>query len=225
MHKLSNQSVNWDAVDTVLLDMDGTLLDLHFDSYFWLQVIPGAYADSVGKTLAEVADGLRAVFERKRGTLDWYAIDFWTRELAMDVMALQRQNASRIAYLAGTVDFLRAIRAAGKRCMLVTNADRQTLALKHEHTGVGDWFEEVVSSHDFGKPKEHAGFWPEFVKKYDVMANRAVFFDDTVTVLDAAHRFGVGQVVAIAMPDSQAPRRPPTAHITIDGVRDLIAPA
>ena len=27
--------VDWDSIDTVLLDMDGTLLDLHFDNYFW----------------------------------------------------------------------------------------------------------------------------------------------------------------------------------------------
>ncbi|MFV8760570.1 GMP/IMP nucleotidase, partial [Yersinia enterocolitica] len=28
--------LNWQEIDTVLLDMDGTLLDLEFDSHFWL---------------------------------------------------------------------------------------------------------------------------------------------------------------------------------------------
>src|SRR5688572_6670841 len=32
--------IDWNAVDTVLLDMDGTLLDLHFDNYFWLTHLP-----------------------------------------------------------------------------------------------------------------------------------------------------------------------------------------
>ena len=27
--------VEWDAIDTVLVDMDGTLLDLSFDTFFW----------------------------------------------------------------------------------------------------------------------------------------------------------------------------------------------
>ena len=34
--------LNWSKIDTVLLDMDGTLLDLHYDSHFWLNVIPAA---------------------------------------------------------------------------------------------------------------------------------------------------------------------------------------
>ena len=29
-------------VDLVLLDMDGTLLDLHYDSHFWLDYVPHA---------------------------------------------------------------------------------------------------------------------------------------------------------------------------------------
>src|SRR5215831_5340508 len=36
----------WDLIDTVLLDLDGTLLDLAFDNYFWREVIPAAYAIS-----------------------------------------------------------------------------------------------------------------------------------------------------------------------------------
>ncbi|HBT55971.1 MAG TPA: haloacid dehalogenase, partial [Pseudomonas sp.] len=32
--------LNWNAIDTVLLDMDGTLLDLHFDNHFWLEHMP-----------------------------------------------------------------------------------------------------------------------------------------------------------------------------------------
>ena len=101
MHQLSNRHVDWDAVDTLLLDMDGTLLDLNFDTFFWLEVIPNAYADAQGRPLPEVLGGLRATFERHRGTLNWYAIDFWTRELGLDVMALQRSHAERITYLDG----------------------------------------------------------------------------------------------------------------------------
>ena len=222
MHQLSNRHVDWDAIDTLLLDVDGTLLDLNFDSYFWLEVIPGAYADAQGRPLPDVSGGLRATFERHRGTLNWYAIDFWTRELGFDVMALQRAHAQRISWLQGAPQFLSAARAAGKRCILLTNADRNTLQLKHERTGVTDHCDDVVSSHDFGLPKEHPDFWPAFIEHYRVTPGRAVFFDDTQTVLDAAQRFGIGRVVAIAQPDSQAPRRQTNGHAVIDGVRDLI---
>jgi 5'-nucleotidase len=33
---------DWREIDTVLLDMDGTLLDLEFDSHFWLSLVPQA---------------------------------------------------------------------------------------------------------------------------------------------------------------------------------------
>ena len=33
-------SFAWQEVDWVLLDMDGTLLDKHFDDYFWETLVP-----------------------------------------------------------------------------------------------------------------------------------------------------------------------------------------
>lgn len=32
--------IAWQEVDTVLLDMDGTLTDLAFDNYFWQTLVP-----------------------------------------------------------------------------------------------------------------------------------------------------------------------------------------
>ena len=29
--------IDWQSIDDVLLDMDGTLLDLHYDATFWLK--------------------------------------------------------------------------------------------------------------------------------------------------------------------------------------------
>ncbi|MFK8016933.1 MAG: HAD-IA family hydrolase [Gammaproteobacteria bacterium] len=222
MHELTNQPVDFDRVDTLLLDMDGTLLDLNFDSYFWLQAVPNAYAESVGEPLSEVIGGLREVFEANRGTLNWYAIDFWANELKLDVMALQRTHSARIGYLAGAPAFLAAARSAGKRCMLVTNADRQTFGLKDECTGLSAHLDEVVSSHDFHLPKEHPDFWPSFFGKYRVDATRSAFFDDTQSVLDTAKAYGIGYVVGIARPDSQGVARELDGHLRVDGVRDLV---
>ena len=36
--------IDWSCIDTVLLDMDGTLLDLHFDNFFWSEHLPRTYA-------------------------------------------------------------------------------------------------------------------------------------------------------------------------------------
>ena len=46
----------WPDIDTVLLDMDGTLLDLHFDNHFWLELLPQRYAElhGISRAMAEL---------------------------------------------------------------------------------------------------------------------------------------------------------------------------
>lgn len=41
-------NIAWQDVDTVLLDMDGTLLDLAFDNYFWQKLVPETYGAKQG---------------------------------------------------------------------------------------------------------------------------------------------------------------------------------
>jgi FMN phosphatase YigB (HAD superfamily) len=35
-----NNYLDWQEIKTVFLDLDGTLLDLHFDNHFWLEYVP-----------------------------------------------------------------------------------------------------------------------------------------------------------------------------------------
>ena len=42
--------IDWSSLDTVFLDMDGTLLDLHFDNHFWLEHLPRRYAEQFDLT-------------------------------------------------------------------------------------------------------------------------------------------------------------------------------
>src|SRR3546814_2406990 len=57
--------VNWQTADWVLLDMDGTVLDLAFDNYFWRELVPQRYALKHGLSLdaarAELAPRFSAV--------------------------------------------------------------------------------------------------------------------------------------------------------------------
>ena len=40
--------VAWSEIDTVMFDMDGTLLDLHFDNFFWLKLVPEHFSKQHG---------------------------------------------------------------------------------------------------------------------------------------------------------------------------------
>lgn len=200
-------SLDWSTIDTVLLDMDGTLLDLHFDNHFWLEHLPARYAEIHGLPHEEARDALVSRFAAKEGTLDWYCVDYWSRDLGLDIAALKRETMARIAVLPHALDFLDAVRASGRKAYLVTNAHHKSLALKLERTGLDRHLDGLLSSHSLGRPKEDPAFWPDLKARLGFEPARTLFCDDSLAVLRAARDYGIAAVLAIAWPDRQKPAR------------------
>ena len=92
--------VDWDGIDTVLVDMDGTLLDLNFDNLFWREIVPQRYAHLRGMSVSAAQQSLAPRFEAKVGTLEWYCLDHWTRDLGMDLKSLKREHRAHIRFSA-----------------------------------------------------------------------------------------------------------------------------
>lgn len=213
---------DWNQVDTVLVDLDGTLLDLGFDDRFWRGRIPRAYAAHHGIDADEAWRRLALLFEGTRGTLEWYCVEYWSRALDLDVATLKRAARHEIAWLPGAREFLGRVRASGRRLVLVTNAHPEALAIKDSHAGVTRWLDRAISSHEFGAPKEQDGFWAALASSEGFEPTRALFLDDSPDVLRAALRFGIGQVIGIREPVTGAPPRPLDGFTGVAGVRDLI---
>src|SRR5689334_25104417 len=127
---------SWSAIDTVLLDLDGTLLDLAFDNYFWLERIPAEFAAAGGLSVEAARAALLPRFRAREGTLDWYCVDHWSRELGLDVPDLHQREGGRVAWLPGAREFLDRLKAMGKRLVLLTNAHPKALHTKDQRTGV-----------------------------------------------------------------------------------------
>lgn len=199
--------LNWDAIDHVLLDMDGTILDLSFDNRFWRELVPQRYAQRLGLSLEAAIAELEPQFRNTQGLLQWYCLDHWGAITGLDLVAMKREVRHWIAPLDGAVDFLEAVRAHGKSLWLVTNAHRGSLEVKLAQTGLGVHFDCVVSSHDFGAPKEHPDFWARLSAAFPFVRERALFVDDSLPVLHAARAYGISEVVAILRPDSRLPPR------------------
>jgi len=199
---------DWRQIDTVLLDMDGTLLDLHFDNYFWLQHVPRRYAEARGISEAAAKAELAARYQDIQGTLEWYCVDHWTRELGLDIALLKEEVDHLISVHPHVTEFLDLLQRAGKRRVLVTNAHQKSLQLKMRRTRLHDRLDHVVCAHDIGLPKENIGFWSRLQQDEPFDPARTLFVDDSLAVLHAAQAYGVRHLLAIQLPDAhQAERR------------------
>ena len=181
----------WQEITWVLLDMDGTLLDKHFDDYFWETLVPQEYARRQALPLPEARQLVFARYKRQEGTLNWTDIDFWSRELELDIPALKEGIRHLIEVHPDTEDFLRFLQERGKKVALVTNAHTKTLALKMNHTGLLGYFDEVISSFDLGCPKEDVHFWEMLRERLGFEAGKTLLVDDNAEALAAARTFGI----------------------------------
>ena len=132
----------WSAIDTIMFDMDGTLLDLHFDNFFWLNLVPKNYANSLGISEAEALGIIRQKYEKVHGTLQWYCLDYWQNELQLDIPLLKNQNTDKIAIRPNVKGLLKKLQATDKRVLLITNAHPTSLKIKMKCTGISDFFHQ-----------------------------------------------------------------------------------
>ena len=212
----------WKAIDTVLLDMDGTLLDLRFDNYFWAEFLPERYAQRHQLTPEQARAVLRSMLLSKQGTLDWYCTDFWARELSLDIAGMKREIREHVRFLPGAEAFLQALRAKNVQVALVTNAHRDSLKVKATQTGILDYFDVVFSSHSFGVPKEHPEFWQQLQAQLHFDPARTLFVDDSLAVLTAARRHGIAHVFAISKPDTTQGVREVQGFMSVEQVSHLL---
>ena len=199
--------LDWNQIDTVLLDMDGTLLDLYFDNFFWRTHLPRRYAEARGLSEMDALVWLEKRFAEEHGKLNWYCLDFWQQELDLDIVALKREVSHLIAMRPHSATFLDALTAAGKSIWLVTNAHMDSVNLKMEHAPLGRWLDRIISSHQFGAAKESPAFWHALQTLHPFDVTRTLFVDDTQAVLHAARIYGVQHLLCILHPDSSEPVR------------------
>jgi GMP/IMP 5'-nucleotidase len=215
-------NLDWHDIDTVLLDMDGTILDRHFDDHFWLEHVPKRYAEKTGMALAEAKPFLYALFRSQEETLNWTDLDYWSERLGLDIPVLKDEVDHLIAVHPGVMEFLTFLKQHGKTVWLVTNAHGKTLAIKMKKTRIGPWFTGIISAHDLGLPKEDDAFWEKLRERVPFEPARTLLGEDSETNLGTAARYGIRHLIYVGRFSSSTPPLASECYKTIHYFTELL---
>ena len=216
---MEKSMLDWSKIKTVLLDMDGTLLDLHYDNQFWLEYLPKRYSEAANISLAQAKEKLVSHYQKVEGTLAWYCLDYWAEQTQLPIMALKREIDHLIQLRIDAHDFLVALKSSGREVILVTNAHPDSLSLKIERTQLDKYFDVLYSTHEFGVTKESQLLWQRLQAKQPFELDSTLFVDDSLAILKSAQKFGIKHLLAITNPDSQQPERIITEFPAINDYR------
>lgn len=199
------QALATQVITHVLLDMDGTLLDKYFDDYFWEHLVPERYADRHAITFGKAKEELLKKYKAHEETLNWTDIDFWSRELGLDILALKEQIRHLVEVHPHVEDFLQLMRSRGKKVYIATNAHDKVLALKLRKTEIGKYLTGAITSAEMGFPKEDPEFWKQAENRLGFHREHTLFVDDTLAVLRTAKLYGLRYIVYKAKGNSKIP--------------------
>ena len=215
-------NIEWHNIDTVLLDMDGTLLDRHFDDHFWLEHVPKRWAAANGTPLDHARQHLYAMFRSQENTLNWTDLDYWSQRLKLDIPLLKKEVDHLIAVHPFVIEFLLFLKQHRKEVWLVTNAHSKTLDLKMKKTMLGPYFDGIISAHQVGLPKEDDRFWGALQKHVSYDPTRTMLGEDSEANLTTAERYGIGYLIYISRFSSSIHPRPSERFASINYFSELI---
>lgn len=215
-------NINWQSIKTILFDMDGTLLDLHFDNYFWQEYLPIHWGRSNNMCAEEAKALLKEWYSKEAGTLSWYCLDFWTDRLKFNVLELKEEVEHLIQYRPHAKLFLHQLSSnAVYSLIMVTNAHEDLIKMKVDKTGIDAYFDYIISSHTIGHAKEEREFWSKLQSEYPFDPEETLLIDDNLTVLRTAREYGIKNLLTILKPDSKKACQDPGEFPAIESFEDI----
>ena len=216
------KKIPWETIDFVLLDMDGTLLDKHFDDYFWEEFVPQQYAQKKEIPLEEATEMLVAAYEEQKRKLLWTDIDYWSNRFDLNLPALKETVADRVKVHDGVLPFLEFLKEAKKKVALLTNAHPKSIEIKLNRAPLRPYFDKIISSNDVGYSKEAVGFWEGAQRLFGFVNARSLFVDDNEENLIVARQFGIQHLLYQSNASSQIFQEDSKQFLTIRNFGEIM---
>ncbi|MBE2898754.1 GMP/IMP nucleotidase [Pasteurellaceae bacterium 20609_3] len=216
------KKLNWAAIDTVIFDLDGTLIDLALDYEFWKTIVPQAYSATHAVADAAAEQLLSAHYARIEHSMQWYDVDYWADTLQLPIREMLHTHVQNIKVRSNTQKLLTALKRAGKQLMLLTDSHPYSLQEKLAQCDLAPFFDIMVSSHEFQHPKMTDALWRELIATYGIIPDRTLLIDDMQPVLDCARANGIGHTLAIRTPNSLAGEKHFDGHESISDFAQLL---
>ncbi len=215
--------IDFDKIDIILLDMDGTILDKYYDDYFWESYVPEKFAQKNQISTEEAKKFLFSMYKAEEGTLNWTDIDFWSQKTGLDILALKEELKELIKPHPDSQEFLEKLTQKSKKIYLVTNAHNKVMELKLNKTGLHKYFHLCITSFDLGFPKENINFWEKLKILYGIKEEGTLFIDDTEEILHTAWLSGIRYPILRAISSSKGKAKKSDKFLTIKDFSEIIS--
>jgi GMP/IMP 5'-nucleotidase len=218
----ASSPLDWDGIDDVLVDMDGTLLDRHFDNCFFEEELPRRYAKIHGLSFEASREQLMAMYRSVEGELAWTDLHYWSNRVGIDVVAMHRELQHLIGFLPGAEEFLQAVRRKGKRLIVLTNAHAAGVAVKSAKTGLDRQVDRIVDAFEVGYLKMRSEYWPACRALVGFDPSRSLYVDDDEACLAAAREYGIATIIHSAKSSSQLPAARSASFTSVEHLPALL---
>ena len=106
----------------------------------------------------------------------------------------------------GAITFLDYLKASGKLSTIATSSGTGNLKFYYKHLDLGKWFDYDVVAHDDGmmKGKPEPDLYLHAAKNLGLKPSQCIVIEDARSGIAAAHRAGIGKIIAIGPQHKQA---------------------
>ncbi|MEM2926718.1 MAG: HAD family phosphatase [Candidatus Bathyarchaeia archaeon] len=213
-------------LEAILLDCDGTIVELHFDYMGARRAIIEFLANrGFERTLFSDRDPIQVTLEKLKKILEdmgqghLFQDFFIPSKEIMDRFEIEASERTNL--MPGALDTIRSLKAMGLKVALVTNSGRKAIELLFRRLLERSLFEAIITRDDVELMKPDPSPIFEALRRLGVLASKAVLVGDSPVDIKAGIAAGVRTVGISPNPEREEILRKAGADYVILSLKEL----